>query len=48
MNKSAKQSGGARFLFLAAALVIVIAEIRMTSPILVPFFLFAFIAIIGN
>jgi predicted PurR-regulated permease PerM len=48
MNNDTKQSGGARFLFLAAALVIVIAGIRMTSPILVPFFLSAFIAIISN
>jgi len=48
MNTGTKQPGGTRFLFMAAALVIVIAGIRMASPILVPFLLSLFIAIISG
>jgi predicted PurR-regulated permease PerM len=47
MNKDTKQSSGTRFLFLAAALVIIIAGIRVAQPILVPFLLSLFIAIIS-
>ncbi len=47
MNKDTKQSSGTRFLFLAAALVIIIAGIRVAAPILVPFLLSLFIAIIS-
>lgn len=48
MNEGKEQSGRTRFLHIAAALVIVIAGIRVASPILVPFLLSAFIAIIGG
>ncbi len=48
MTEGAKQGSGARFLFMAAALVIVIAGIRVAQPILVPFLLSLFIAIISG
>jgi predicted PurR-regulated permease PerM len=48
MNKDTKQSSGTRFLFMAAALVIIIAGIRVAQPILVPFLLSLFIAIISG
>jgi len=48
MNNDTKQLGGTRFLFLAAALVIIIAGIRVAQPILVPFLLSVFIAIISG
>jgi predicted PurR-regulated permease PerM len=48
MNKDTKQSSGTRFLLMAAALVIIIAGIRVAQPILVPFLLSLFIAIISG
>ena len=48
MNNDTKQLGGTRFLFLAAAFVIIIAGIRVAQPILVPFLLSVFIAIISG
>ena len=48
MNNDTKQLGGTRFLFMAAALVVIIAGIRVAHPILVPFLLSAFIAIISG
>ena len=46
MNNDTKQLGGARFLFMAAAFVIIIAGIRVAQPILAPFLLSVFIVII--
>jgi predicted PurR-regulated permease PerM len=48
MNERTKQGSGTRFLFMAAALVIIIAGIRVAQPILVPFLLSLFIAIISG
>ena len=46
MNERKEQGGGRRFVLTAAALVIIIAGIRVAAPILVPFLLSVFIAII--
>jgi len=48
MNQETKQAGGTHFLFMAAALVVIIAGIRVAQPILVPFLLSLFIAIISG
>jgi len=48
MNEGTKQGSGTRFLLMAAALVILIAGIRVAQPILVPFLLSLFIAIISG
>jgi predicted PurR-regulated permease PerM len=46
MNEKIKQGSGRRFLLTAASFVVVIAGIRVAAPILVPFLLSVFIAII--
>lgn len=47
-RSTAKQSLGPRFMITAAAFVIIIAGVRSASPILIPFLLSVFIAIISS